>query len=369
MRRWRRVLAKARIDPHDFLPWRATCLASRYASTMQRCQSLLWRLRRRRHDALTRYRNALLASTRPLAVRRLTDLIESFLELKRFNAVAGVLQVHDGTMTCSHPGCKPSAIEVLACDVVANILRDEEIDRLCAMGSREPMPDFASRRHVVEVKELASQSLRAYEAAHDRHLGYGQHYPVESLHNVWGVWTDVTPAMGSFDQANTPEARKLIRPLTRLLEQLEAEGISDINENWRSREAAVSLIGFGSCCVYPPGGPYPPGILMIGHASGYRRTTDPERDVVALLQEWLDSRHADNLKRSLMNADAVRVAALVASTDGPAHALISTLAESPEAGLLTPLQLPDEIDAVVVIAGPEVLDYGIVEGWRRTPIR
>jgi hypothetical protein len=276
---------------------------------------------------------------------------------------------HDGTMSCSHRDCVPSAIEALACEVVADLLGDDGLDRVCARGSREPMPDFTSRHHVVEVKELASQSLRAYEAAHARHLGYGQHYPVESLRNVWGVWTDVTPAMGSFGQADSPEARKLIRPLTLLLERLEAEGISDINQNWRARGAALGLIGFGSCCVYPPGGPYSPGIFMIGHAYGYERTTDPERDVVALVQKWLDSEYADNLKRSLRNADKVSVAALVASMDGPAHALINTLTESPEARLLTPLQLPDEIDVVVVIAGPEVLDYGIVEGWRRTPIR
>jgi hypothetical protein len=108
---------------------------------------------------------------------------------------------------------------------------------------------------------------------------------------------------------------------------------------------------------------------MIGHAYGYDRTTDPERDVVALVQEWLDSQHADNLKRSLRNAKKMRVAALVASMDGPARALISTLAESPDARLLTPLQLPAEIDAVVVIAGPEALDYGIADGWRRRPIK
>ncbi len=272
-------------------------------------------------------------------------------------------------MSCTHRECAPTAMEALARDVVADLLGDDELDRVCARGSREPMPDFTSRHHVVEVKELASQSLRAYEAAHVRHLGYGQHYPVESLRSVWGVWTDVTPAMGSFEQADTPRARKLIRPLTLLLERLEAEGISDINQNWRARGAAVDLIGFGSCCVYPAGGPYPPGIFMIGHSYGYERTTDPERDVVALVQEWLDSQKADNLKRSLRNANAVRIAALVASPDGPAHALINTLAESPEARLHTPLRLPAEIDVVVVIAGPEVLDYGIVEGWRRTPIR
>ncbi|MGV0737519.1 hypothetical protein ABQF35_11165 [Mycobacterium syngnathidarum] len=107
---------------------------------------------------------------------------------------------------------------------------------------------------------------------------------------------------------------------------------------------------------------------MIGHSYGYERTTDPERDVVALVYEWLDSQKADNLKRSLRNSDTVRVAALVASPDGLAHALINTLAESPEALLLTPMRLPAEIDVVVVIAGPEVLDYGILEG-RRTPIR
>ena len=30
--------------------------------------------------------------------------------------------------------------------------------------------------------------------------------------------------------------------------------------------------------------------------------------------------------------------------------------------------LPDEIDSVIVVTDAEVMDFGVVEGWRRRPI-
>jgi len=119
-----------------------------------------------------------------------------------------------------------------------------------------------------------------------------------------------------------------------------------------------------------PEGPYPPGILILGYAWGHSRTTDPERDVVGFIQAWLLSPQAENAKLSLHHErDVRRVLVLVASMEGPASAMIRTLSEDPEASLRTPLQLPKEIDAVVVIAADEVLDYGLVDGWRRRPAR
>jgi hypothetical protein len=48
--------------------------------------------------------------------------------------------------------------------------------------------------------------------------------------------------------------------------------------------------------------------------------------------------------------------------------MIRTLAENPGAVLRTPVKLPIEIDAVIVITDVEVLDYGLVDGWRRRTI-
>jgi len=41
------------------------------------------------------------------------------------------------------------------------------------------------------------------------------------------------------------------------------------------------------------------------------------------------------------------------------------LSENPGVLPNTPLALPDGVDALVVIAGNEVLDYGVTDGWRR----
>jgi hypothetical protein len=117
-----------------------------------------------------------------------------------------------------------------------------------------------------------------------------------------------------------------------------------------------------------PKGPFPPGIFVIGHGYGHARTTDPETDVVAFLQHWITSSHAENARQSLAGESGVRCVVLVARTDGPASAMIRTLSESPGAVLGTPLRLPNEIDAVVVITNDEVLDYGLAGGWRRRPI-
>ena len=77
-----------------------------------------------------------------------------------------------------------------------------------------------------------------------------------------------------------------------------------------------------------PKGAFPPGILLIGHGYGHERTTDIETDVVAFLQDWLSSSHADNARQSLAGENGVRCAVLVASMDGPASAMIRTLGKT-----------------------------------------
>jgi hypothetical protein len=51
------------------------------------------------------------------------------------------------------------------------------------------------------------------------------------------------------------------------------------------------------------------------------------------------------------------VLALAASMDGPAIAMIRTLQENPGEALRTPLNLPEEIDTLVVTTGDEVLHF------------
>jgi hypothetical protein len=55
----------------------------------------------------------------------------------------------------------------------------------------------------------------------------------------------------------------------------------------------------------------------------------------------------------------------VNSATGTRH---RTLEETRGEQLRTGLTLPDDIDAVIVITDAEVLDYGLVDGWRRRAI-
>src|ERR1700680_503895 len=78
----------------------------------------------------------------------------------------------------------------------------------------------------------------------------------------------------------------------------------------------ASLLHHDGVCSVMPKGAFPPGILLIGHGYGHERTTDIETDVVAFLQDWLSSSHADNARQSLAGENGVRCAVLVASMDG-----------------------------------------------------
>lgn len=270
--------------------------------------------------------------------------------------------------TPCHSKCAPSEIEMLAHKVTAEVLQDSELLRVCEV---EPAglkkPDFRSRRHAVEVKELISPSMASYGEAHDRHFGDKRHFPVKSFRNLWGVMPDLTDAIESFDRTESPYLPRLIRRLIPLIEQLEAKGLTYARADpWIARSVA-SLIHGDSCSVMPEG-PYTPGIFILGYGWGLSRTTDPERDVVECIQAWLRTSQAEKARLSFDHEREVRrVLALVASMEGPASAMIRTLSEDPEASLRTPLQLPEGIDAVVVIAADQVLDYGLVDGWRRRP--
>jgi hypothetical protein len=51
--------------------------------------------------------------------------------------------------------------------------------------------------------------------------------------------------------------------------------------------------------------------------------------------------------------------------DGPAAAVLRTLAETPGVAIRTPLRLPPEIDALVVDTREEVLHFDPSIGWAR----
>jgi len=51
--------------------------------------------------------------------------------------------------------------------------------------------------------------------------------------------------------------------------------------------------------------------------------------------------------------------------DGPANAMIRTLQQNPGESLRIPLNLPEEIDVLVVTTGDEVLHFQPDMGWAR----
>lgn len=70
---------------------------------------------------------------------------------------------------CGHPRCQMKPVEARAQVVAAVALDDPDLTRLCEQDSSfagGAIPDFISGRHVVEVKELTSRSLRKFTAAY-----------------------------------------------------------------------------------------------------------------------------------------------------------------------------------------------------------
>lgn len=265
---------------------------------------------------------------------------------------------------CGHPGCASDDVEQRARDAAAAVLADDEFTRVCEQETKGVKPDFRSRRHALEVKELTSPALRQFFAAHTDHLE-DPHRPIEGLSQVWLVFADVSAAIESFDgKTKTPRADTLIDSLAPLLKDLEARGVTDAFGDDRVWPHMKRLLGFqGHCSVIPVAGMEPGIFFSASH--GHSRTTYLEDDVVGFLQQWLDSKHAVNARKSLAAEKGIRVVVLVPNIDGPAAAMLRTLAETSGAAISTALRLPPEIDALVVTAGEEIIHFDPGTGWTR----
>lgn len=271
--------------------------------------------------------------------------------------------------TCPHTSCDASAVEASALTVVARLLDDDRLARVCEQEDEGSKPDFRSPCHALEVKELVSPNYRAFTVASDRYISDDLFHPVPTLQHAWGLIPDVSAAASSFSaRARAPRMKTLVQRLVPLLRRLEGRGISDARLDHDIWPMVASLINSGECSVVPHS-PWGPGVVVVGHGYGLERTTYLEYDVVAFLQDWLDSSDAENLRRSLKDETGVRCGVLVASFQGPASAMLRTLAENPPDSsppLRTPLRLPNEIDSLLVIAETEALGYGLWgNGWSR----
>jgi hypothetical protein len=279
-----------------------------------------------------------------------------------------VTKIDDTTpAACGHRGCRLKPGEVRAQLVAAAVLDDPDLTRVC---DRDPaftggaIPDFSSRRHVVEVKELTSQALRRfidlYEALPGRYLR------VESFRQLWAVSVDVSRAAATFDgNPRTPEVKTLIATLTQMIEDLESRGITDAFADHDNFSKYAKALGFYCDCAVLRDSPLEPGILLSGTISGQERTLDLDYDVTASLQDWLDSGRSANARQSLAGRAGTHVLVLMASLDGPAAGLIHTLQEMPGEVPAAALRLPEDVDVLIVATNRDVLRFTPDEGWSR----
>lgn len=269
---------------------------------------------------------------------------------------------------CGHRGCHISPVEQQAWAAVTAVLDDPDLIRVCdqAEPARAAIPDFRSSRHVVEVKELTSEPVREFIAACDKHMPQ-RHVEVPELEHVWAVSADVSVAANSYKgRRRTPRADTMFDSLVELVKDLEARGIKDVmtadTDTWKR---LAKVLGFYGDCAVLDATAWPPGIVFTGALSSHARTLDLEYDVVAFLQEWLDSEQSKKGRDALAGRDGVHVLALVPSRDGPAAGMVQTLMETHGEIPTTALRLPAEVDELIVVTNDEVLRFSPGGGWSR----
>lgn len=184
---------------------------------------------------------------------------------------------------------------------------------------------------------------------------------------MWAVSADVSVAANSYKgRSGTPRANTMFESLIELVKDLEARGIRDVmtadTDTW---QRLTKVLGFYGDCAVLDTTAWAPGILFTGTLSGHARTLDLEYDVVAYLQGWLDSDQSKKGRAALVGGDGVHVLALVPSRDGPAAGMLQTLLETHGEIPTTPLQLPAEVDELIVVTNDEVLRFTPDGGWSR----
>lgn len=268
---------------------------------------------------------------------------------------------------CGHRGCRLKPVEVRAQSAAAAVLDDPDLTRVCdqdpTFAAGRAVPDFHSRRHVVEVKELTSEPLRRFNAEYDKRPRY---IPIPELGHLWAVSVDVSAAAAVYDgDPETTVVKTLTATLTRIIEDLESRGITDAFADHENFPTYAKALGFYFNCAVLTDSPLEPGILLSGTVSGHSRALDLDYDVTALLQDWLDSEQSANARQSLAGHPGIHVLVLMASLAGPAAGLIHALYETPDEIPTAALRLPDDIDVLIVATNTDVLRFTSADGWSR----
>ena len=275
---------------------------------------------------------------------------------------------HTTPAPCGHRGCQRKPSEMRAQLVAATVLDDPDLTRICDQDPKDaaggPIPDFASQRHVVEVKELTSKALRRFNSAYDD-LGK-RHFPSESLRQLWAASVDVSHAAATYDgNRKTPKVKTLVARLTQIITDLESRGITNAFADHDNFPKYAKEFGRYFDCAVLPDTTLEPGILLTGTITEHPRTRDLDGDVVAPLKEWLGSDQAENAEQSLAGRPGTHVLVLMASLDGPAAGLVHALHETPGETPTAALRLPDDTDILIVATDYDVLRYAPHDGWSR----
>ncbi|WP_308116694.1 hypothetical protein [Prescottella equi] len=294
------------------------------------------------------------------------------------------VQSFSSMTVCSHSECaheRPS--EKIGRIAAAQVLNDPALTRVCAHEVDGAVPDYRSPLHAVEVKELASESYEKFGDAYRQSDGV---WVVPELTQTWWVSPDMTAASVAIAKhVQTPMMKTLLKNLVPLLAKLEEYGINDLAHlgGWEIANLSgteggkgdapalssrfVSILGRNPSCRVMGGSDGISHGVVFAPREEFVRPMNLDNTVRNTVQFWLDEA-STKMRLSLATEPAhmIRCGVLVARHYGLGGTITSALTRdfpSLEALPTEPLNLPDEIDILVVAAADQAIVYR--DHWER----
>lgn len=268
---------------------------------------------------------------------------------------------------CGHFNCAvETSPEQLGRVAVEQLLGDHGLRRVCQNERPGATLDYRSSQTAVEVKEMRSEILEAFDGAFQELASGLITFP--DLSQTWWVVPDISGAAGVFsERVPVPRLKGIAQKLGPILLELERNGIRDARKaDWSTQARIGALLHGGACHVFDDA-PFEPGIFLAGHMHGHQRPYDIDTAVRDQVQHWLDT-ESSNMRASLAAEVGLRCGVVVAPVRGAAFSLVRSLTEDFDAPSVLPsrsLDLPDEIQTLVVVAGCHALRFTPPNTWHR----
>ncbi|MGW6655597.1 hypothetical protein [Rhodococcus sp. NPDC055024] len=268
---------------------------------------------------------------------------------------------------CGHLNCADETpSEQLGRVAVEQLLGDHGLQRVCQNEHPGATLDYRSSQTAVEVKEMRSETLEAFDNAFQESVGGVITFP--DLSQTWWVMPDTSAAAGAFsERVPVPRLKGIAQRLGPILVELEKNGIRDARKaDWRTQVRIGALLHGGACYVFD-NAPFEPGIFLAGHMHGHERPYDIDTAIRDRVQHWLDT-ESSNMRASLAEEVGLRCGVVVAPLRGAAFSLVRSLTEDFDALSALPsmpLDLPGEIQTLVVVAGCHALRFTPPNTWHR----